>query len=275
MLKYIHILLIITIAGCANMPSGNTLQPEKRPQPVFRSTNEDGSTDIAFTAHRCGGGIAPENTCKAVLQSSFFIPDFYEIDVRHTSDNVPVCFHDETLDRTTNLEGKISGTSLEEIKRADAGSWLDEEFSGTRAPTFEEIVDCTNPSPLMIEIKEAEITVEQIEYIVGILNTQMDESSVIASFHKEVLDRWKSVEPDRRTIYITAEWSDDLVNMDADAIALNYRACNSDMIGRIQESGKALWVWTVNEDFLKFVEMGVDGIITDYPDRLRQALPKG
>ena len=99
-----------------------TSEPSREPSPVTRTETMSGRTRPIMIAHRCGAGLGPENTCGAVVQSSFYRPDFYEIDIRHTFDGVPVCLHDETLDRTTNMEGQVSTMTWEAgipLRRAD------------------------------------------------------------------------------------------------------------------------------------------------------------
>ena len=109
-------------------------RPDEGPAQIFRKSTSLGATRPVMIAHRCGSGVGPENTCGAVVQSSFFRPDFYEIDIRHTSDGVPVCIHDATLERTTDLSGFVSEKTWTNLQVADAGSWFGSTFRDEPIP---------------------------------------------------------------------------------------------------------------------------------------------
>ncbi|MCX6645603.1 MAG: glycerophosphodiester phosphodiesterase family protein [bacterium] len=268
--------------------------------PIFRIDLSSGGSRPLMIAHRCGAGLGPENTRGAVVQSSFYRPDYYEIDIRHTSDSVPVVFHDATCDRTTNLTGNISDLSWEEIKFADAGSWVGSAYRGESIPTFEQMLDGVNPSPLCIELKEPEISGSQCDALIGLLYERSDISSVIFSFHKSALDTfrlaWENFAPrlsetqpgriprisledflnnKRRTCYLTISLNDYALEGPHEIVGILYGSCTEDVIEKIHTAGKACWVWTVDEpsDLSRFMNLDVDGIVTNYPDRLRGLLP--
>ena len=64
----------------------------------------------------------------------------FEFDVQRTKDGQLVCIHDDTVNRTTSGTGKVSDQTLDEIRRLDAGSWLDSKFAGEKVPTIEEVM---------------------------------------------------------------------------------------------------------------------------------------
>jgi glycerophosphoryl diester phosphodiesterase len=113
-----------------------------------------------LVAHRGASAYAPEHTLEAYRLALEQQSDFVEQDLAVTKDNVLVCIHDVTLERTTNVEDvfpdrfsedKAGGTpirrwpvhdfTLAEIKQLDAGSWFDKKFTGARIPTFQEAID--------------------------------------------------------------------------------------------------------------------------------------
>lgn len=108
-------------------------------------------------AHRGLDQTYPENTIiafKAALEKGYAI----EIDVRGTKDEELIVLHDDTVDRTTDGEGRVAQMTLAEVKALDAGSWWGEEFAGERIPTFEETLDAvkeygTAETTLFIEMK--------------------------------------------------------------------------------------------------------------------------
>lgn len=124
-------------------------------------------------AHRGASAYAPENTIPAFRLAADQGATFVEFDLRLTRDRQIVCLHDESLERTTDVEevfpdrGRTSGGTarrwlledftLEELKRLDAGSWFDPKFRGTRIPTFDETIDALRGrSGLFIELKSPE-----------------------------------------------------------------------------------------------------------------------
>ena len=107
-------------------------------------------------AHRGASGYAPEHTLASYRLAIAQKADYVEQDLQITKDGVLVCAHDETLERTTNVEevfpqrgkdeaGKrhwyVADFTLAEIKQLDAGSWFNEKFKGERVPTFQEAID--------------------------------------------------------------------------------------------------------------------------------------
>jgi len=271
-------LLLLAIQGCIG---GGGPMREKEPVSVYRGVRADRPPRTVMVAHRCGANLGPENTRAAVVQSSFYRPDFYEIDIRHTKDGVAVCLHDETLDRTTDLSGPVSELTFDQIENTDAGAWVSPTFSGERIPTFEQMVNSVNPSALAIELKEPDITMEQCRSMLEILNKKNDISSVVMSFHLSALESWREAErlsPRKfptRTVLLTTKLDDTALNGQQDVVGILKDACSEEVVEAVHEAGKAVWVWTVNDDFFSFLEMKVDGIVTDSPDRLRKILPPG
>jgi glycerophosphoryl diester phosphodiesterase len=96
--------------------------------------------DIIKIGHRGSTRFAPENTVPAYNKAIEFGFDYAEVDVRFTKDGVPVIMHDDNVSRTTDGTGLISGMTIEEIKKLDAGVKFGKEkkFKGTKVPTFEE-----------------------------------------------------------------------------------------------------------------------------------------
>jgi glycerophosphoryl diester phosphodiesterase len=86
--------------------------------------------------HRGNPEAAPENTVASILSAFAVGADFAEVDVRLTRDGVPVIFHDETLERTTNGHGALADHTLADLKRLDAGAWKGAAFAGERIPTL-------------------------------------------------------------------------------------------------------------------------------------------
>ena len=95
-----------------------------------------------IVAHRGENGVFPENTIPGFLEAVRFGANQIEFDVRHTKDGHTVIMHDETVDRTTNGQGKVAELTFAELCTLDAGIKKTERFAGTKIPTLEEALDC-------------------------------------------------------------------------------------------------------------------------------------
>jgi len=116
-------------------------------------------TRPGIIAHRGVMLAAPENTIPAIEQAVALGSSAAEIDLRYTADGEVVLLHDETLDRTTNGHGRVAEKTLAEVKKLDAGSWFDSKFSGTRVPTFREVIEMARGRiALYLDLKEADPT---------------------------------------------------------------------------------------------------------------------
>jgi glycerophosphoryl diester phosphodiesterase len=101
-------------------------------------------------AHRGGGSEAPENTLAAFSNAIANGANLVECDLRKSADDVLVCHHDTTVDRTTDGTGAIADMTLAEIKALDAGSWFGTEFAGEQIPTLVEALTLANGQATII-----------------------------------------------------------------------------------------------------------------------------
>ena len=91
-------------------------------------------------AHRGAMKVFPQNTMKAFVHAWELGVDGIELDVQCTKDDVPIVFHDDTLDMLTNGIGPVKNYTLEQIQNLDAGSHFSPEFSGEKIPTLAEVL---------------------------------------------------------------------------------------------------------------------------------------
>ncbi|HEY2852865.1 MAG TPA: glycerophosphodiester phosphodiesterase family protein [Gemmatimonadaceae bacterium] len=114
--------------------------------------------------HRGNPAHAPENTLESFAQAASLGVDALELDVRLTSDGIPVVVHDRTIARTTDRGGEVAAQSLAQIRKADAGAWFSRDAGATfpfrgrglTIPTFDEVLAAFPRMPLLIEVKVAE-----------------------------------------------------------------------------------------------------------------------
>lgn len=125
---------------------------------------------INSIAHR-GYGDAPENTLCAFRMSKEMGFDMVECDVRFTKDGKPVLLHDGTVNRTSNGKGNISELTLAEVRQLDFGSWKGAQYVGEKIPTFEEFINLCVELELHPYIEVKDITLQQVQTLVDIVNT--------------------------------------------------------------------------------------------------------
>jgi glycerophosphoryl diester phosphodiesterase len=135
------------------------------------------ATQITVISHRGEHLSHPENTLPAFQAAIDAGADYFELDVRTTSDGRLVLMHDATVDRTTNGKGKVRELTFEQIRELDAGSKFDAKFATTKVPTFEEAlnlahgkigvyVDCKDiaPADLIAALEKAEVFPQVVIY---------------------------------------------------------------------------------------------------------------
>lgn len=254
---------------------------------IFTAVSDDPSHLELFNtpsviSHRGGGKYAPENTLSAISMGIDFGADSVEFDVRFTSDGVPILMHDATLGRTTNdtLDRRVDSLTLHEIKFFDAGSWYSEEYEGEEIPTLEEAIEIIDFNiEIFIELKADYVDADQI--IVDIIEAASVESRVkILSFDKELLEKIKMKNDKIETVLLLQSFVGDidtLKNIDyIDYYAFKYAVvtANKEYIISLQQAGKGVYVWTVNDEplILEMIQLNVDGIITDAPLLTRELI---
>tara|TARA_R110002072_G_scaffold19756_3_gene72833 strand:+ start:1969 stop:2727 length:759 start_codon:yes stop_codon:yes gene_type:complete len=240
-------------------------------------------------AHRGASGLAPENTLAAFTKAIEIGVDRIEMDLRQTIDGEVVVLHDKTINRTTNGWGSIRKISLKKAKRYSAGSWFHHDFSSERIPTFREVLELVDgKTTLLLEIKDGSPYHHGIERnIIRLLNEyDAHDWCIVQSFNDRILNNFRAL-PDLHSdiqklfsafipvapFYGGSRFSyKRLRNYEfAQEVNISYKYVNPLVVRKVHEMKKKVNVWTVNqpENLVKYMKMGVDGIITDYPDRLK------
>lgn len=235
-------------------------------------------------AHRGSSGLAPENTLAAVKLALEQKADMIEIDVFLTKDNHLVVLHDETVDRTTNGQGRIEDKTLAEAKKLDAGSWFSAKYKGESIPTLNEVLQIVDgKSQLLIEIKKSGRGIaDKVANLVKAHNAT--KWCIIQSFDPVVAQNLQKVDaPIERhqlvignlPLFLPYHYNKKLKSgkltqyKNVQAINTMYWFTTKNVIDRIHRQKQKIFVWTVNKpkDIRKLLQMGVDGIITNYPDK--------
>ena len=226
--------------------------------------------------------MAPENTLAAVQRALEIGVDLVEVDVHLTADGHPVVIHDRTVDRTTDGIGAVETMTLDRIRRLDAGSWFDPAFRGERIPTLEEALDLVyGRALLLVEVK----TEEAAEHTVAAVRSLRAQSRVvIQSFLGPAVRAVNRLDRRIPTAFLMSGSEANLrrktgvvkrvLKLGANALALKHTAAQPELVDMFLSRAMGFWVWTVDreEDMREMVNMGVGGIITNYPDRLNRVL---
>ena len=230
-------------------------------------------------AHRGASGYAPENTLAAFRRAVALGATFIETDLHLSRDAHFVAIHDETLERTTNGRGAVHNHSLADLRRLDAGSWFGSDFAGERIPTLDEILDFSRRHDIVfyLELKQADSWGTEHALVHALRQSGEIPRAVVMSFDPRVLESLRRSEP---TLMTALLYDGSLHNLFERAIGAGVRqlAARSELVtpALLEEARrKDLQVvcWTVNHPahMRSLVAAGVDGIITDYPDRLLAA----
>lgn len=232
--------------------------------------------DIKITAHRGSSKYAPENTLAAIDVAIKNGSDFAEVDIQETKDGEIVILHDENLSRTTGLDKNIWEVTLDEIKELDAGIWFNEKFKGSRIPTLEELIDYSkNKIKLNIEIKTNGHEKTLIPKLINLIKEKdIIDSCVVTSRDYNALQEIEAIEPKIKTGYILYVTVKNLRNLNVDFYSVEETYVTKEFIKLAHKIGREVHVWTINEvnDMEKFINFGVDNIITDNDKVLRAKL---
>ena len=223
-------------------------------------------------AHRGASGNAPENTLAAFRTAVALRADGIECDVRAGRDGVPVIFHDPTLKRIAGRPDRISDLSLAQIKAIDAGRWFSSRFSNETIPTLEETLAAIPASVrLNLEIKSACIPAV-IEQVVAM---RSENRVILSAFDHHLLHEARRLHVTIALGVLVHREPWDRVIRTArrlHAVSLNVprHRVSAASVARAHRAGLEVHCYTVDEPdgMMRMIALGVDGLFTNYPDRL-------
>ena len=237
-------------------------------------------------AHRgaSGAGLAPENTLAAFERAIQIGVDAVELDVRSTRDGALVVLHDPLLDRTTDREGPVRELSLEQVREADAGGWLGPEFAGQKVPTLAEALDLMRRRALVVIEIKADHLAEAVLRVVDDL--VVADQVVIQSFSSETIRRVKAIDPAAPTALLVENLPTspsrmrarrmvrEVLSLGANILNIWHATMTPAFFEEVRKRGLSVWTWTVDEEVVlrDVVQMGVQGVATNHPDRLNDVL---
>lgn len=234
-------------------------------------------------AHRGFSGEYPENTMVAFRKAIEAGCDGIETDLHMTKDGVIVICHDETIDRTTNGTGFICDYTYNELCEFDAGIKLSREFEGEKIPNIDEFLDYVMDKNLLInlELKNDMIPYSELEkkVIDKVYEFGVEKNVILSSFNHYSMIRVKEYDKNIKTgllytaiLYKAHEY---IKTVGADALhPLFSSVMNKKIVIDIKKNGIMINAYTVNEkEYMeRLIELGIDGIITNYPNKLKKIL---
>ncbi len=230
--------------------------------------------DFIIAAHRGAAGKAPENTLASIRQAIEDGADWVEIDVQETADGEVVVIHDSDFMKLAGVDLNVWNGYLDEIKAIDVGSWFAPEFSAERVPTLAEVLDVSrNRVKVVIELKYYGYDQQLEQRVIDVVEQAGMVSEVaIMSLNYSGIRKIRALRPDWQVGLLSATAIGDLTSVDADFLAVSMGMATPGFVRRVQNSGKQLFVWTVNDAaaMSRMMSMGVDGIITDEPGMARK-----
>ncbi|MEU9120697.1 glycerophosphodiester phosphodiesterase family protein [Streptomyces sp. NPDC048506] len=250
-------------------------------------------------AHRGASSYAPENTLASIDEAARLGIEWVENDVQRTKDGELVILHDNSLARTTNVKKvfpdrspwNVADFTLKEIEKLDAGSWFGPQFQGERVPTLEDYMDEVehNDQSLLMELKSPELypgierqTLRELHHLGWLDRDHVKHRLIIQSFNADTLQTVHSLRPDVMTGFLGNPSVADLpkyakycdqINPVHTAVTPEYVAAVHGLRGPHRRS-LDLYTWTVDDPAtaVKVADLGVDGIITNKPDVVRDAV---
>lgn len=226
--------------------------------------------------HRGAAGTYPENTLAAFRRARELGCDGVELDIHRTRDGHLVVCHDPFLDRTTTGAGLIRELGLAEVQAADAGVKKDPRFAGERVPTLEQVLDDLPELKIFIELKFGSLHYPGIEEdLVAFLRRKGALGRVqVSSFDHKALQRLHAVWPELPLGMLYSENLLDPVGMaqqiGAGALHPAFYWVYPELVQVAHAAGLSVNAWTVNDPpFIAAMKaMGVDGIMSDFPERI-------
>ncbi len=232
-------------------------------------------------AHRGAAGTRPELTRPAFERAIELGVDMIELDVHLTRDQALVVLHDRELGRTVPGRGLVRDHTLAELTGRDAGAWFGSDYIGTLVPSLADVLDLTrDKTALNIEIKSPDDDWRATATVLIdlLLATQRLETTIISSFDMGALRAVRARSPSARLGVLWQKTELDPMWRQADALQArsvhpHWSLVDAPVVAEAHARDLAVIVWTVNDPpaMRRLAALGVDGIISDYPERFSEA----
>lgn len=241
---------------------------------VLDDISSDHSVEII--AHRGAAAARPENTMAAVKKAIEDRADWVEIDVQETADDRVVVAHDSDFMKTSSVPLKVWDATLTDLQDIDIGSWFDPVYSDQRPPLLSDVLNTAKGKiKVLIELKYYGHDIDLENRVANLVEAAgMDTDIAIMSLKYDAVLKMQSIRPSWRTGILAARAIGNIAGLRGDFVAINSGQANLSFIKTAHDSGKDVYVWTVNDPVTmsRMISMGVDGLITDEPALARSVL---
>ncbi|MBK6939819.1 MAG: hypothetical protein IPH13_06360 [Planctomycetes bacterium] len=228
-------------------------------------------------AHRGAPRLRHENTAAAVETALAFAPDAVEIDVHLSKDGAVIVHHDSDLKRSAGIDAWVEDLTAADLRavRLTFGS-----AHAERLATLEDVAGVARGVPLVVELKaSARARNLALTDAVLVRRTLLHPASVFISFESDIVARTlRTIEPARVGLIRNREYGDDgwrdCVASEARLAVLSKSIATRAAVVALHAAGKRVWVYALDTDaeIDHGLELGVDGIITNEPDRAARCL---
>lgn len=259
--KYIIIIIVLIVIGCSlftyQLATG------------MSNLNIEDIKKMEITAHRGASVRYPENTMSAFVGAKKLGADWIELDVQQTKDKQIVVSHDTNLKRVTGVDKDIIDMDYSEIKKLDAGSFFDKKFKNEKIPLLSEVLEYAknNNIRLNIELKPTGKETDFEKQVVDLIKEyNFENRCVVTSQIYNVLKNTKNIDKCIKTVYVMSIAIGNITDAKyVDAFSVEASNVNVNLVSKVHNEGKELYVWTVNteESISEMIDMNVDNIITD------------
>ncbi len=224
--------------------------------------------DLLCIGHRGAMGHAPENTVASIRKALEFGVSCVEIDVYYV-DRQLVVFHDNRLERTTNGTGYLLEQKFADLRSLDAGN-------GEKIPTLREVFEVIHlQAGINIELKGPGTARPVVEFISKMRNVGWnDDLILISSFDHRELAQVRQLDSRIKVgammVGLPVDDAEFAVSLGAYSVHLSLEFIDRRFVDDAHSRGLRVFVFTVNhpEDIIKMSELGVDGVFTNYPERV-------
>ncbi len=215
-----------------------------------------------IVAHRGGKGESFENSISSFERAIRLKVDSIEVDLRKTKDGEIVILHDESLDRTTHAKGNLSDYSSHEIKNIKLKN-------GEALPFLSDLLSMAkNKILLHLEVKEAGFEEKLIQLIT---QYQMQDQVFIISFYVDVLTQCYRLNPNIKTGFLFLTFPRFARTPKSCSLVLpESKLIDEENLKKFKENGRQVHTWVVNdqEEGKRLTSLGVNGLITDFPEKI-------
>lgn len=225
-----------------------------------------GEKEVTIMAHRGYTSKGPENTIEAIQGAIEAHADFAEIDILETKDGELAVIHDTNLKRLTGRNAEVYDLTMDELRKLEVKQG---NFTGRISSLAEVMNAARGKIKLNIEVKTHGKEKNVVNTLLQTIHeNEFEANCVVQSLDYDIVQRIKAEEPELQVGYIMFAGVPDLERIDADFLVMEEYMVNEAVVASAKQQHKPLYVWTVNdsESMEYFFSMGVDGIITDYPE---------